>query len=115
MTYDPKTTDYETLLDVFFERTDPTTLNQQGNDVGTQYRSGIYYHSPEQKEMAERKIADVQKRIRAGEFRKTATKNIVVELLPAVDFYVAEEYHQQYLEKGGRFVFLYIFCFLNLM
>ena len=102
MTYDPKAATYGNLLDTFFERTDPTTLNRQGNDAGTQYRSGVYYHSPAQKEAAEKALIDVQNKIDSGAFRRTAEKKVVVELLPAGDYYLAEEYHQQYLEKGGR-------------
>jgi len=93
---------YSDLLDVFFEKTDPTTLNRQGNDMGTQYRSGIYYHTEEQKAVAEKTIADVQAKINSGTFRRTGGREIVVELLPAGDYYLAEDYHQQYLEKGGR-------------
>ena len=102
MTFDPKETSFNQLLDTFFERTDPTTLNRQGNDSGTQYRSGIYYHSPEQKATAATAMADVQSKIDAKAFRPTAGNKVVVELLPAGDYYLAEDYHQQYLEKGGR-------------
>ncbi|KAL2558469.1 Peptide methionine sulfoxide reductase A4 [Forsythia ovata] len=94
--YDPKECSYETLLDVFWARHDPTTPNRQGNDVGTQYRSGIYFYTPEQeKEALESK--DKQ--------QKLLNRKIVTEILPAKKFYRAEEYHQQYLEKGGRFGF----------
>ncbi|CAN1188336.1 Peptide methionine sulfoxide reductase [Linum perenne] len=91
--YDPKECNYDTLLDVFWARHDPTTLNRQGNDVGTQYRSGIYYYNPEQE-----KAANESKE----RHQKLYNRNIVTEILPAKKFYRAEEYHQQYLAKGGR-------------
>ncbi|XP_068650349.1 peptide methionine sulfoxide reductase A1-like [Aristolochia californica] len=94
--YDPKECSYETLLDVFWSRHDPTTLNRQGNDVGTQYRSGIYYYTPEQEKAARESVEKQQ---------KVLNRRIVTEILPAKKFYRAEEYHQQYLEKGGRFGF----------
>ncbi|CAA2973974.1 peptide methionine sulfoxide reductase A1-like [Olea europaea subsp. europaea] len=92
--YDPKDCSYETLLDVFWARNDPTTPNRQGNDVGTQYRSGIYYYTPEQ-EKAALESRDKQQEL--------LNRKIVTEILPAKKFYRAEQYHQQYLEKGGRF------------
>ncbi|XP_068634853.1 peptide methionine sulfoxide reductase A1-like [Aristolochia californica] len=92
--YDPKECSYETLLDVFWARHDPTTLNRQGNDVGTQYRSGIYYYTPEQEKAARESMEKQQ---------KVLNRKIVTEILPAKKFYRAEEYHQQYLAKGGRF------------
>ncbi|GBG91999.1 hypothetical protein CBR_g54094 [Chara braunii] len=92
--YDPKETSLETLLDVFWSRHDPTQLNRQGNDVGTQYRSGIYFYTPEQEATAKKSLEEVQARI---------GRKIVTEVLPARKFYAAEEYHQQYLSKGGRF------------
>lgn len=94
--YDPKECNFDTLLDVFWDRHDPTTLNRQGNDVGTQYRSGIYFYTPEQ-EKAALEARDRQQKI--------LNRNIVTEILPAKKFYRAEEYHQQYLAKGGRFGF----------
>ncbi|PSS33221.1 Peptide methionine sulfoxide reductase [Actinidia chinensis var. chinensis] len=94
--YDPKECSFETLLDVFWARHDPTTLNRQGNDVGTQYRSGIYFYTPEQ-EKAALESKDRQQEI--------LNRKIVTEILPAKKFYRAEEYHQQYLAKGGRFGF----------
>ncbi|CAO2837939.1 unnamed protein product [Amaranthus hypochondriacus] len=94
--YDPKQCSYDTLLDVFWARHDPTTLNRQGNDVGTQYRSGIYFYTPEQEKAA------IESRDRQ---EKLLNKKIVTEILPAKKFYRAEEYHQQYLAKGGRFGF----------
>lgn len=103
MHYDPNEVSYRKLLDVFFERTDPTTLNRQGNDAGTQYRSGIYYHNDGQKADAEAVIAEVQAQLDSGKFpRRVVGKKVVVELLPATEFWIAENYHQQYLAKGGR-------------
>lgn len=107
VTYDPKEADFGKLLDVFFERTDPTTLNRQGNDMGTQYRSAIYFHNQDQKAVAESKVASIDQKIAAGDFRckggsKPAGNKVVVSLEPAQDYYLAEEYHQQYLSKGGR-------------
>lgn len=94
--YDPKECSYGSLLDVFWSRHDPTTLNRQGNDVGTQYRSGIYYYTPEQEKEALESLERQQKLL---------NRKIVTEILPAKKFYRAEEYHQQYLAKGGRFGF----------
>src|ERR1700674_4763470 len=89
--YDPEQVSYEDLLRVFWENHDPTTLNRQGPDVGTQYRSVIYYHSPEQKTAAEASKGALAS---SGRFRRP----IVTEIGPANDFWRAEEYHQQYLE-----------------
>jgi len=89
MTYDPKVVSFEELCDVFYAGHNPTQLNRQGNDMGTQYRSGIYYHDDAQKKIAEEKKAGVV--------------NAVTEIKEAKTFWPAEEYHQQYLEKGGRF------------
>jgi peptide-methionine (S)-S-oxide reductase len=91
--YDPREISYGDLLDVFFAIHDPTTLNRQGADVGTQYRSVIYYHDDAQKAEAERKIADLG---RSGQFDGP----IVTELAPAPEFYVAEPYHQDYFRKN---------------
>lgn len=103
-TYDPQAVTYEQLLDVFFDRVDPTTLNRQGSDRGTQYRSGIYYHDDEQKEIAEFKIQQANQYIKDGTMKKRwAGDKVVVELKSAGDYYLAEAYHQQYLSKGGRF------------
>jgi peptide-methionine (S)-S-oxide reductase len=94
---------YKQLLDVFFERTDPTTKNRQGNDSGTQYRSGIYYHNEDQRAAAQAAMEEVQAQIDAGKYpRRTMGNKVVVELEPAAPFWMAEEYHQQYLSKGGR-------------
>ncbi|KAL3645154.1 Peptide methionine sulfoxide reductase A4, chloroplastic [Castilleja foliolosa] len=91
--YDPKECSFDTLLDVFWARHDPTTLNRQGNDVGTQYRSGIYFYTPEQEKAA---LESKERR------QKLLNRTIVTEILAAKKFYRAEEYHQQYLAKGGR-------------
>ncbi|GAX83223.1 hypothetical protein CEUSTIGMA_g10649.t1 [Chlamydomonas eustigma] len=103
MTYDEKEVQYEQLLDLFFSRVDPTTLNRQGNDSGTQYRSGIYYHDEQQKEVALRKVEQVNEQLASGTYKgKASGKKVVVEVKEAGDYYVAEKYHQQYLSKGGR-------------
>ncbi|KAL3162171.1 hypothetical protein ABBQ32_009877 [Trebouxia sp. C0010 RCD-2024] len=101
--YDPQETDYPALLDCFFEHVDPTTVNRQGNDMGTQYRSGIYYHNEEQKAAAEKAIEEVNKKLQSNAFRRVLGSKVVSELQPASDYYVAEDYHQQYLEKGGNY------------
>ncbi len=92
VTFDPAIISYHDLLNVFWENHDPTTKDRQGPDVGTQYRSAIFFHSPEQEKEA---IAS----------RDAAQKNfkrpIVTEIVPATTFWRAEEYHQQYLEKRG--------------
>jgi peptide-methionine (S)-S-oxide reductase len=93
--YDPAKISYEELLKVFWESHDPTTLNRQGPDIGEQYRSLIFYHTPEQKKLAEKSKAELEK---SGTYRKP----IVTEVVPAREFFRAEEYHQQYLEKTGR-------------
>ena len=94
VTYDPARVSYEDLLKVFWQNHDPTTLNRQGPDVGTQYRSAIFYHNPEQETAARASKAQLQK---SGAYRQP----IVTEIVPAVDFWQAEDYHQQYLEKRG--------------
>jgi peptide-methionine (S)-S-oxide reductase len=93
ITLDPKTVSFRELLEVFFVIHDPTTLNRQGNDVGTQYRSAIFHHSPEQKKIAEEVIAGL-----AGE--KVYDDPIVTQVTPAVDFWVAERYHQEYFARN---------------
>lgn len=95
VTYDPKQITYNELLKVFFENHDPTTPNRQGPDVGSQYRSAIFYHTPEQKELAEKYKAEL------GKSGKFGGKPIVTEIVPAGPFYRAEEYHQQYFAKHG--------------
>jgi peptide-methionine (S)-S-oxide reductase len=94
--YDPSKVTYGKLLAAFFELHDPTTLNRQGPDVGTQYRSVIFYNSPEQKEQAYAYKAELER-------SKRYDKPIATEIVPASTFWKAEEYHQQYFEKerGG--------------
>ena len=92
--FDPALVTYDYLLTVFWQAHDPTQLNRQGPDVGDQYRSVIFYHSPEQQATAE---ASKEKLERSGAYQKP----IVTQIVPAVTFYRAEEYHQQYLEKQG--------------
>lgn len=92
--YDPSKVSYEDLLTVFWENHNPTTLNRQGPDVGTQYRSAIFFHNPEQEAAARASKEELQK---SGKY----SRDIVTEITPASEFYVAEEYHQQYLEKRG--------------
>ena len=91
--FDPKLISLETLLDVFFKLHDPTTLNRQGNDVGTEYRSAIFYRDEKQKKIAE----DIR-----GEIEKSGTykKKIVTEIVPFKNFYKAENYHQNYFENN---------------
>eukprot|EP00270_Netrium_digitus_P008945 TRINITY_DN2703_c0_g1_i1.p1 TRINITY_DN2703_c0_g1~~TRINITY_DN2703_c0_g1_i1.p1 ORF type:complete len:176 (+),score=32.26 TRINITY_DN2703_c0_g1_i1:191-718(+) len=91
--FSPAEVKYEQLLELFWKRHDPTQLNRQGNDRGTQYRSGIYFHTPEQEKLANASLKEVE--VRLG-------RKIMTEVLPATTFYPAEDYHQQYLEKGGR-------------
>ena len=94
VTFDPDELEYRDLLTVFFTIHDPTTLNRQGNDVGTQYRSAIFHHSDEQKRVAEEVIASLGK---AGIFRDP----IVTEVSPASRFHLAEDYHQEYFQRVG--------------
>lgn len=93
--YDPKETSYEALLAIFWENHDPTEGMKQGIDIGTQYRSGIYYYDEEQKEMAEASKDAFQK-----ELDKLGLAKITTEILPVKEFYYAEDYHQQYLYKN---------------
>jgi len=90
--YNPAVVTYDQLLQVFWQNHDPTTLNRQGPDVGEQYRSVIFYYSPEQKSTAEASRVEVQ---------KLYPRPIVTQILPAGPFWIAEDYHQQYLEKRG--------------
>ena len=92
--YDPAQVSYDELLNVFWENHNPTTLNRQGPDVGTQYRSAIFYFDDEQEKTAR---ASKQKL----EDNKAFPRPIVTEITPAAEFYRAEEYHQRYLEKRG--------------
>eukprot|EP00878_Enallax_costatus_P032932 GHUV01036283.1.p1 GENE.GHUV01036283.1~~GHUV01036283.1.p1 ORF type:complete len:134 (+),score=27.83 GHUV01036283.1:180-581(+) len=102
-TYDPDQVTYRQLLDVFFNRVDPTTLNRQGNDQGTQYRSVIYTHDDEQRQQAMEKIAEVNKQLAEGIGGiKWLGRKVVTTVEPCGDYYLAEAYHQQYLERGGR-------------
>lgn len=84
VTFDSTVISYDKLLEIFWAVHDPTTLNRQGNDVGTQYRSAIFYHSPKQKELAE----------------KSKASSFVTEIVPFTNFYKAEDYHQEYYEKN---------------
>lgn len=93
--FDPTQVSYDQLLDVFWSNHNPTTMNRQGPDVGAQYRSIIFYHSPEQKAAAE---ALKQKLEKSGKFNRP----IVTQIEPAPKFWRAEEYHQRYLEKRGQ-------------
>jgi peptide-methionine (S)-S-oxide reductase len=95
VTYDPAQVGYETLLKTFWEGHDPTQGMRQGNDVGTQYRSGIYAFAPEQRAAAEASKADFQARLKAAGFGAITT-----EIVDAAPFYYAEDYHQQYLAKN---------------
>ena len=92
--FDPSKISYDQLLNVFWENHDPTQLNRQGPDWGTQYRSAIFFHSPEQEAEAK---ASKEKLEQSHRF----SKPIVTQIVPAVTFYEAEDYHQQYLEKRG--------------
>lgn len=93
--YNPKKVKYEQLLKVFWDNHNPTTLNRQGPDFGSQYRSVIFYHTPEQKSAAIASKREEQKKY------KKYNKIVVTGILPAAPFYKAEDYHQQYLEKRG--------------
>jgi peptide-methionine (S)-S-oxide reductase len=93
VTFDPRTLSFRDLLDVFFAIHDPTTLNRQDNDVGTQYRSSIFYHSSEQKAEAEKIIAELTA-------DRAFKSRIVTEVVPAEKFYIAEKYHQAYFENN---------------
>jgi peptide-methionine (S)-S-oxide reductase len=92
--YNPERVSYDELLNVFWNNHNPTTLNRQGPDVGTQYRSVVFYHTPEQQATA---TASKEQLEREGRFKRP----IVTQIVPASTFYRAEEYHQQYLAKHG--------------
>ncbi len=92
--FNPEIISYKEILSVFFSVHDPTTLNRQGADVGTQYRSVIFYHNEKQKQEAEEIIQELKN-------QKVYDKPIVTELSPAEEFYVAEDYHQNYYEKNA--------------
>jgi peptide-methionine (S)-S-oxide reductase len=93
VTFDPAAVSFEELLEVFFVIHDPTTLNRQGNDVGTQYRSAIFYHTPQQKAAAEGVVAKLTA-------AKLWSGKIVTEIAPASTFHVAERYHQEYFARN---------------
>ena len=93
--FDADVVSFRELLEVFFTVHDPTTLNRQGNDVGTQYRSAIFYHSPEQKQIADEVIAEV-------DAKKLWSKPIVTEVTPSATFFIAENYHQEYFARTGN-------------
>lgn len=92
VTFDPEVVSYHDILELFWDNHNPTTLNRQGPDVGAQYRSAIFYHSPEQEAVARASLDAAQKRF---------PRPIVTEITPAAEFWRAEDYHQQYLEKRG--------------
>ena len=91
--YDPEQISYAELLKVFWENHNPTTLNRQGPDAGTQYRSAIFYHDLEQEKTAKKSMKNLQESM--------PEKKIVTEITPAKEFFKAEEYHQKYIEKQG--------------
>ena len=93
--FDPKVVTYDQLLDIFWGIHDPTQVNRQGPDIGTSYRSAIFYHSPAQKAAAEASRDRLQ---RSGRFGRVP---VATEIAPAAEFWKAEEYHQQYFEKCG--------------
>ena len=93
ITFDPRLVTFRDLLNVFFVIHDPTTLNRQGNDIGTQYRSGIFYHSPEQQQIAQEVIAAVTR-------ERVYPNPIVTEVVPATRWYEAEAYHQEYFARN---------------
>jgi peptide-methionine (S)-S-oxide reductase len=93
ITYDPSIITYGTLLEIFWHTHDPTTLNRQGNDVGTQYRSAIFYQNDEQKRSA---LASKEALERSGAYKKA----IVTEIVPFTNFYPAEDYHKDYYDKN---------------
>ena len=95
VTYDPKKVSFEGLLDLFWKIHDPTTQNRQGPDVGTQYRSTVFYHTPQQKALAQKSMQKLEK-------ARALKRPITTKIVPAPQFYKAEEYHQRYLEKQGK-------------
>jgi peptide-methionine (S)-S-oxide reductase len=92
VTYDPAVISYDALLDVFWKGHNPTTLNRQGPDIGTQYRSAIFFHDKEQEKTAKASMEKAQKNF---------TRPIVTQITPSLTFWKAEDYHQQYLAKRG--------------
>src|SRR5258706_6387091 len=101
--FDPNKIPYEKILDIFWHTHNPTTINQQGNDVGTQYRSAIFYHNDKQKEIAEKSKIDLEKE---GIYKDP----VVTEIVPFTNFYVAEDYHKNYFDthKGALYCNLVI-------
>ena len=95
ITFDPAVISFKNILDVFFSIHDPTTLNRQGGDVGTQYRSAIFYHSPEQKAIAEQTIAELHA-------ERVWNAPIVTEVTAFQRFFKAEDYHQEYFQRNGE-------------
>ena len=93
ITYDPSIISYDTLLEIFWHTHDPTTLNRQGNDIGTQYRSAIFYQNDEQKQDA---LASKEALERSGAYKKA----VVTEIVPFTNFYPAEDYHKDYYDKN---------------
>jgi methionine-S-sulfoxide reductase len=93
VTFDPEKISYSKLLDVFFSAHDPTQLNRQGNDIGRQYRSAIFFANPEQKRLAEEKIAELER-------KRVHNKRIVTKLEPLTEFYIAELYHQDFARRN---------------
>lgn len=93
--FDPNKVSFQELLEVFWNIHDPTTLNRQGPDVGTQYRSAIFFHSQEQETLAKKSVQDLTE-------QKRYSNPIVTEISPIDVFYLGEEYHQRYFEKQGR-------------
>ncbi|WP_031459694.1 peptide-methionine (S)-S-oxide reductase MsrA [Chloroflexus sp. MS-G] len=93
ITFDPEQISYRELLEIFFSIHDPTTLNRQGADVGTQYRSAIFYHSEEQRQIAEQLVRELTE-------QKVFRDPIVTEIVPATTFYPAEDYHQEYFVRN---------------
>ncbi len=93
--FDPKIVSYEKLLKIFWETHDPTQVNRQGVNIGNEYRSAIFYHTPEQRKLAEKTKAEVEKKAERQGLK------VATQILPAGEFYRAEEYHQKFLEKTG--------------
>jgi peptide-methionine (S)-S-oxide reductase len=91
--FDPEVIPFERILDIFWHTHDPTTLNRQGNDVGTQYRSAIFYHNQKQKEIAEKSKKEIEKE---GVYKNS----IVTEITPFNNFYAAEDYHKNYYDNN---------------
>lgn len=98
--FDPKKITFDELLEIFWKTHDPTTLNRQGNDVGTQYRSVVFYHNEEQKKLAEKYKAELNA---SGAY----SKPIVTEISPFSKFYIAENYHQDYYNQNGEQPYCY--------